>query len=97
MREAKIGWTTPWKEGSRNNNWLGKNVGYKGLHKRIYKKLGKPKKCQNCGKDGLTGLQIHWANISGKYLHKLSDWIRLCALCHKQYDLGKLQLKVNNK
>lgn len=66
--------------------WKGDKVQYRGLHNWIERKCGKPTKCEHCGKDGLTGHKIHWANKSGKYLRKLSDWLRLCAKCHKQYD-----------
>lgn len=77
------------KEGLRDestNRWKGDDVGYSGLHMWVRRKLGKPKKCEYCGKDHLIGHQIHWANISGRYLRKLDDWIRLCAFCHKQFD-----------
>lgn len=52
------------------------------LHKKIYKLLGKPDICEKCGKSGLFGRKIHWANISGKYLLIKEDWIRLCVKCH---------------
>ncbi len=70
----------------KHPGWKGENIGYSGLHKWIYNHLGKPTKCKHCKKDGLTGRQIHWANKSGKYLRDLSDWLRLCVKCHKQYD-----------
>jgi len=73
------------KEG-RHNCWKGDKVGYRALHHWVERWLGKPTKCEYCGKDGLTGRQIHWANISGNYLRKLTDWIRLCSLCHGKYD-----------
>jgi hypothetical protein len=67
-------------------NWKGDEVGYRGLHLWVEKILGRPKKCKHCGKDGLVGKKIHWANKSGLYLRNLSDWIRLCVPCHKKYD-----------
>ena len=67
-------------------NWKGDNVGYTGLHKWVVSKLGQPTKCEHCGKDGLTGHQIHWANKSGEYKRDITDWIRLCAKCHAKYD-----------
>jgi len=66
--------------------WKGKEVGYSGLHKWIQHKLGKPKRCEHCGLDGLTGSDIHWANKSGEYRRSVKDWLRLCAKCHKIYD-----------
>lgn len=72
----------------KGNNWKGNRVKYTGLHAWVYRQLGQPTKCEQCGKDGLVGAQIHWANVSHKYLRKLSDWIRLCVSCHKKYDLS---------
>lgn len=68
--------------------WKGPNVGYRALHRWVEKKLGKPDKCERCPREGLSGHAIHWANKSGEYQRELSDWMRLCALCHKQNDKG---------
>ena len=78
----------PWKVLYEENNayWKGENVGYRGLHYWVIKHLGQPTICEYCGKDGLKGKQIHWANKSHKYLRKLTDWLRLCASCHKSFD-----------
>lgn len=61
-------------------------VGYVALHSWVSKYLGKPTTCEFCKKTDLTGCQIHWANVSREYKRDLSDWIRLCAKCHKKYD-----------
>jgi NUMOD3 motif len=66
--------------------WKGDRVGYRGVHKWIERKLGKPPRCSNCGKSALDGHKIHWANINRKYRRVLADWKRLCALCHKRHD-----------
>lgn len=58
------------------------SVGYRNLHKWVIGALGRPTKCEHCGKDGLTGRKIHWANKSGKYIKDKSDWARLCVRCH---------------
>lgn len=65
-----------------------------GLHAWVKKNLGTPKRCEQCGRDNLTGKRIHWANISHEYRRDLSDWIRLCAPCHSHYDRGNLILKI---
>ena len=75
------------EKGERNPNWRGDNIRYDTIHDWVTENLGKPKKCWHCGKDGLTGSKIHWANKSGRYLRDLDDWIRLCAKCHRNYDL----------
>jgi hypothetical protein len=72
--------------GSGNNNWKGDDVGDSALHNWVERKLGKPNTCESCGKGGLSGRKIHWANKSGKYKRKISDWIRLCARCHGELD-----------
>lgn len=78
-----------YKQEEENHNWKDSLVGYYGLHMWLYKNLGKPCKCEHCGKDKLFGHNIHWANKSGKYLRILSDWIRLCVKCHMRYDKNR--------
>lgn len=63
---------------------------YHQLHSWVKDKLGKPRFCEECGNRELPEHKYHWANKSGKYLKKLSDWIRLCARCHYYYDLNEL-------
>jgi hypothetical protein len=72
--------------GDKSVTWKGDKVSYSGIHKWINKQLGKPTTCEECKTTNLTGHQIHWANISGKYLRESTDWIRLCATCHVKYD-----------
>jgi len=71
------------------NRWKGDKVGYRALHQWIVKKLGKPTKCERCKKSGLIGRKIHWANKSHKYKRDLSNWLRLCVKCHKEFDKRK--------
>lgn len=73
--------------GKKNGNWRGDKVGYDGLHRWVKYHLGRPKQCEFCGNGFNNPCQIHWANKSGEYKRDLSDWLRLCAKCHKQYDL----------
>lgn len=74
------------KKGEFSSSWKGDDVGYLGLHEWVYKTLGKPSKCENCGKENLSGRKIHWANISKKYKRDIKDWLRLCVSCHWKYD-----------
>jgi len=60
---------------------------YRKLHLWVEKELGKPDECVHCRKNGLFGHRVHWANVSGEYKKQKNDWIRLCAACHKKYDL----------
>ena len=78
----------PWNKGiaymqdENHPNWKGDQVGYNAIHTWIQRKLGKPTMCEKCGKDGLSGHKIHWANISGEYKRNFNDWKRLCSTCH---------------
>ncbi len=78
--------------GDKHYAWKGDNVGNKSLHNWIRRKLGTPMICQLCDKEVEKTIQIHWANISHTYKRDLNDWIRLCVPCHKNYDLGNIQL-----
>ncbi len=67
-------------------------VTYSGIHTFIRRIYGSPKECSNCGLEGRknkTRWNIHWANVSGKYLRDRADWLALCVSCHKKYDLAK--------
>lgn len=76
----------------RHFAWKGNQVSYKELHTWVARWLGKPNKCELCGKSNLVGKDINWANKSGRYLRDLSDWIRLCVFCHRKYDKRKENL-----
>lgn len=60
---------------------------YRKIHKWVEKHLGKPETCEDCGKSGLSGHAINWANISKTYQYKLNDWKRLCVACHQNFDM----------
>jgi len=36
---------------------------------------------------------MNWANLSGQYKRDISDWVELCAKCHKNFDMGKIIVK----
>lgn len=54
---------------------------YKEVHSWVAREFGKAD-CCDINKDHFTTNHYEWANISGCYLHKRSDWIRLCKSCH---------------
>lgn len=64
----------------------GDNAKYRTKHSWVARHFGQPTKCENCGKDNLTGRQIHWHNLSGKYLRDRKDWMRVCQPCHSILD-----------
>lgn len=78
----------PSTSGEKNHQWKGDKVGYAGVHIWIRKTLGTPSTCEGCGKSGLMGKKIHWANKSGGYLREVTDWMRLCVSCHRKHDLS---------
>lgn len=67
-------------------SYPGTDQEYARLHAWVKKQLGKPDTCEQCGRSGLYGIAIHWANISGEYKQDASDWARLCAVCHGRFD-----------
>lgn len=78
--------------GEKSKVWKGDKVSYSGLHKWVNQYRGRPSFCEDCkttmppkGK-GLKRSYFQWANVSGKYLRDLKDWIRLCVPCHKRFD-----------
>ena len=93
------------------NYWLGKKrseedkekmrgirkkvISYRGLHHWVKRYKGTPKKCEHCGKEKSNPKSIHWANKSHKYLRNLTDWIQLCVLCHKKYDIQYKKHAIN--
>ena len=68
----------------------GDQAGYNALHAWVTAKLGRPRKCSDCGFESNNSRQFHWANISGEYKRDLDDWVRLCVSCHfKRDDIHK--------
>lgn len=69
---------------------------YSYLHDMRIKKYGNPPKCSNCGLLGKKNgrcWNIQWANKTGKYLRDNSDWLALCASCHRIYDIKHSLIK----
>jgi len=77
------------KLGGLSKYWFGSHSEYTSIHNWVNHKLGKPTKCKKCGRDGLSGRQIHWSNISKKYKKDITDWVRLCAKCHAGLDKSR--------
>lgn len=72
--------------GKKHWQWKGARAGYVPIHSWVVRQLGRPDKCEQCGKIGY-GHQMHWANLDHAYKRNLTDWVRLCAKCHMKYDL----------
>jgi hypothetical protein len=65
--------------GENHYKW-NENVGYYGIHVWVKKVLGTPDKCDIC--EEIKSKRFMWHNLSGKYLRDVSDWQRVCAICH---------------
>lgn len=88
--KGKVAWNKGKKVesllGDKNGLWRGDDVSYRSLHKWVVRHMGQPDGCEDCGKTGLSGHSIHWANKSKEYKRELSDWVRLCVACHRAFD-----------
>ena len=70
--------------GEKNPMWKGEDVGYKGLHSWVTKKLGNPSFCEIC--KSTKKKKYEWANTNHLYQRNLKDWKRLCCGCHQNFD-----------
>ena len=92
----------PTLSGKNHFAWKGDSVSYASLHKWVKRELGRPTRCSNVnckyprrnalGKLMKQPQRYEWANIDHKYRRKLSDYISLCASCHRKMDIdfGKI-------
>lgn len=96
---ARKGKKYPSVQGKNHYAWKGDEVSYSPLHKWVTKNLGRPEACEFCGVRGrMTGnKRLRWniehANISGRYLRKLTDWRSLCKPCHGKLDAQERAIK----
>jgi len=81
-----IGNTNGFKKGYIPNNYKGDRANYLTKHQWVYYHFGKADRCENKNCGYTNPKRYDWANLSGKYLRKREDWIRLCPSCHKKMD-----------
>ena len=74
----------PGVKGELNASWKGNMVGYWGVHRWIYRQMGKPNKCEHCKSE--IKRKYEWCNVDHEYKRDVKDWIRLCTSCHRRYD-----------
>lgn len=77
----------PKNSGIKNNMWKGNDAGYFAKHDWVKRHWGSPDTCEFCGKSELKSHKINWSNKDHKYTRDRKEWQRLCASCHKNYDL----------
>jgi hypothetical protein len=79
--------------GEKSHRYLGNEITYNSLHKRLRLMWGHPKQCEHCGleegKKNTKKRYIHYANISNDYKFIKEDWKHLCAKCHGAFDKQK--------
>lgn len=73
--------------GRKNPAWKGSMAGYRPLHRRVDRRLGKPKRCDVCGKTAKS-MRYEWANLTGRF-HDVSDYKRMCKRCHVNFDMNR--------
>ena len=80
------------RTGARTHNWKGDAVGYGALHAWVARHKKKTGVCSDCGNEvGTTrGTGTEWANVSGRYLRDLEDFVELCIPCHRTRDRAAL-------
>ena len=67
----------------KHHFWKGEKASYGAKHIWMKNNHGKANKCENNPKH--KGF-FEWANLSGKYLRKRSDWKMLCHSCNQRGD-----------
>lgn len=71
-------------QGKDHHLWKGSSASYITQHQWIQRNYGKASKCEDCSTT--KAKRYHWANISGRYLRKISDYKQLCVSCHLKFD-----------
>ena len=76
--------------GPEHHLWRGAEVGYKALHRRVYRARGKASACEQCGASD-PDRRYEWAMVHGTDgTDAHAHYISLCQGCHRTYDLGRL-------
>ena len=87
IRLAQLWKIRPQTTWEKNWNWKWEQSKYTAHHMWVIFHKWKPNYCEHCKKTDLRPRQYQWANIDHKYKRNLDDYIRLCATCHKKFDI----------
>lgn len=72
--------------GELSPHWKGAAAGLDAQHKRISAVRGTPKSCEHCGTTD-PAKHYHWAFNNTGDRFNIWDYIRLCAGCHREFDI----------
>ena len=76
----------PGRVGELSFHWKGDQAGVDAQHKRITRERGTPQQCSPCGTDD-PSKYYHWAFNNTGDRNNVWDYIRMCAGCHRKYDI----------
>lgn len=71
----------------------GESVHFNTKHSWIRRNFPISKNCKCCGVICKTEL----ANIDGNYTREISNYIYLCRVCHRRWDMGLIALNINGR
>ena len=75
--------STAFEKGNKPWNIMDSGYGYQAVHAWLRRKYKKNGVCKVCGKKTKT----QWANITGKYLKDIDNFVEMCRSCHYYEDL----------
>lgn len=83
-----------WQRGNRKEVFE-KQSEYFSRHQWVNRNFGSPEVCEHCGtkKAGY----YEWATKNGSYGKVREDWLRLCKVCHVNYDKKNIYEKIGIK
>lgn len=95
-RERNGIWQPPGqgKTGELAHNWKGMKATYQSRHSWIQRHFPRDGVCEACAEKKPPTHPSHtfgtdMANISGEYMRELTDWVELCRMCHRRFDMAQ--------
>lgn len=79
--------STEAREKISKSKYKGDDAGVTEKHAWLRKLFGKANHCEYCHQNKSRFL---WASLTHDYTRDVEDYIQLCDLCHRNYDLGKI-------
>ena len=86
-KSEKVSESLMGKLGAESRRWKGSKASYVAKHMWIIKHYGNAKMCSIDPTH--RAKRYEWANISGKHIRDISDYMELCPSCHRKMDMNK--------